>query len=80
MEREAAGYQYRDANFNIIHTTSVPMTDKEALEYFSIVALWFNKPPVYIEVRRFDTGKYKMLPFAYDAETREVTELAADPA
>lgn len=73
--REAAAYRYRDASFNIIHTTSVPMTNQEALEYFSVVAVWFDKPPTYVESREFDSSKFTMLPFVYDADTREVTKL-----
>lgn len=78
LEREAAGYQYRDSSFQIIHTTSVPMTDQEALEYCSIVDAWFlDVSPMYVEVRRLDSGHYKMLPYVYDAETREVAPLEA---
>lgn len=75
-QREAAGYQYRDASFNVIHVTSIPATDEEAMDYCRIVAVWFNyKGDVYVEARRFGEGKHKMIPFVYNTETREVKSL-----
>lgn len=76
MNREAGGYQYLNEKFEEIHSTSVPMTDREALEYFSIVALWFTTTsPKYILKRDMNEYEYKMMPYTYDAETEEVTRI-----
>lgn len=76
VEREAAGYQYLNEKFEAIHITSVPMTDQEALEYFPIVAVWFNDTaPKYVMKRGFDEHDYKLIPYQYDAESKEVSRI-----
>jgi hypothetical protein len=76
VEREAGAYEYLDEKFVVLHTTSVPMTDREALEYFPIVEQWFNEmTPKYITKRAVDGHEFKMLPYTYDADTGEVTPI-----
>ena len=75
-EREAQSYAYLNDKFEPLHVTSVPITDREALEYFSFVQEWFYAENVkYINKQSWD-GDMKMLPFQYDRETREVTPIA----
>lgn len=77
--REAGGYQYLDDRFRIIHTTSVHCNDEEALDYFRIVALMFPSDSdfhvKYIMRREMHETTYKMLPYQYDPETKEVTPI-----
>jgi hypothetical protein len=76
VEREAAGYEYLSEKFESLHTTSVPMTDQEALEYFSLVHTWFpNSGVKYITRRAMGGTRYEMMPYTYDVETREVTRI-----
>lgn len=76
VKREAAGYQYMNDKFVIVHTTSVPMTDQEALEYFGIVQLMFTADPDlwvrYIMRRDIGEQTFKMMPFQYNKDVREV--------
>lgn len=77
VEREAGAYQYLTDKFEIIHTTSVPMTDDEALEYFSIVQLQYPTVTLqYITRRGMNEYKFAMMPFQYDKETGEVKPIA----
>jgi hypothetical protein len=75
-KREAGGYQYLDDGFRIVHTTSVPMTDEEALEYFSVVQLMFTGEPDlwvrYIKRREINSVEYKMIPWQYNKDVGEV--------
>lgn len=76
MRREAGGYKYLNDKFEEIHLTSVPMTDREALEYFGIIDLWFQSTsPKYILRRPIEGSKYEMMPFQYDPETGKVTRI-----
>ena len=76
ITREAGGYKYLDENFVECHVTSVHATDEEALDYFRIVQLMFPRSPdfkvKYIMRREMHSFEYKMLPWYYDAETKEV--------
>jgi len=80
VKREAGGYQYMDQRFRVIHTTSLPMTDDEALEYFGIVQLMFPAEPddfevKYIMRREIHGTEYKMMPWQFDKETWEVSPI-----
>lgn len=78
-KREAGGYQYMSSEFKIVHTTSVPMTDDEALEYFGVVQLMFPSKPTlevkYILRREINGTEYKMMPWKFDIATWEVTPI-----
>lgn len=78
-KREAGGYQYLSATFEVVETTSVPMTDQEALEYFGIVQLMFPADPdlevKYIMRREVMGTKYEMMPWIFDKETWEVSPI-----
>lgn len=74
--REAGGYRYLDENFHHVHTTSVPLSDEEALEYFKIVQLMYPADPdykvKYIMRREINGSEYHMMPFYFDKEKWEV--------
>lgn len=74
MAREAQSYQYLNDKFEVLTSTSIPLTDKEALEYFSIIQLqWWEDDVTYITKRGFDpSDTYKMLPYRYDRDAKEV--------
>ena len=76
VKREAGGYQYLDANLHHVHTSSVPLTDEEALEYFKIVQLMFPADPdlvvKYIKKRELNGAVYDMMPFYFDKDKWEV--------
>lgn len=76
VKREAGGYQYLSNEFVVVHTTSVPMTDEEALDYFGIVQLMFHNDPDmwvrYITRREINGIEYKMMPYQYNKDVREV--------
>lgn len=79
VTREAGGYKYLDQGLRPIHTTSIPMTDEEALDHFRIVALMFPAEPdvhvTYIMRRPMHEGEYQMLPWRYDVTTGEVSPI-----
>lgn len=80
VKREAGGYQYMDANFRVVHTTSVPMTDDEALGYFGIVQMMFPHESEdfhvkYILRREVGGTEYKMMPYTFDKETWGVSDI-----
>lgn len=77
LVRTAASYRFYDASLKEVHTTSVPVNDEEALEYFGIVSVWFDDrdQPRYLSRRSFDSGDFKMLPYEYNYMTGEVQEL-----
>lgn len=65
-QREAGGYQYRDDRLDIIHNTSAPLTDAEALEYFAVVQSWFPGCKVqYIERREMYKYVFEMMDYQY---------------
>lgn len=76
VKREAGAYEYLSDTFEVLHVTSVPMTDQEALEYFSWVQTCFpEKKPTFIQRRPLDGHTFEMMEFFYDAETKEVRPL-----
>lgn len=76
VKREASGYQYLSDKFVVVHTTSVPMNDEEALEYFSVVQLMFPAHPDlwvrYITRRAIGDNAFQMMPFQYNKDVNEV--------
>jgi hypothetical protein len=77
LVREAQSYQYLTDKFEVLHHTSVPMNDVEALEYFGFVnTMYLNAVATYITVKRFGEGeKYQMLPYIYDHDREEAVPL-----
>lgn len=78
VKREALAYQYLGPDFVPVHTTSVPMTDDEALQYFGIVELMFvgeGPHAVYIMRKALDSMEFKMMPWTFDADKWEVEEI-----
>jgi hypothetical protein len=73
VKREALSYQYLDDKFVVIHITSVPMTDEEALEYFGLVDLMFPDEvhPKYITRKGLTESTWSMMPYIYDHEANE---------
>lgn len=62
----APAYRYRDRDLNILHTTSVPKDDENALEYFAFVQRWFKDTEVrYIEKRPVGETTYNFLKYEY---------------
>jgi hypothetical protein len=64
-----SSYEYLDNKLRVIHTTSIPFCDDEALDRFTAVADYgaaFN--PVYIQVRRPDRT-VEILPWEYRKST-----------
>lgn len=75
VKREALAYTYLTENFEELHTTSTPMTDEEAVEYFRLVHFWFPKdPPKYITRKGLDPSDeaFHMMPWMYEAEYEAV--------
>lgn len=71
-------YRYRDAQLNIIWTTSVPKDDEAAVAYFHTI-MQFGKgfKPVYLEKNFAEANQgedYIMLPYVFDPETRTTEE------
>lgn len=77
VRREAGAYEYLNESLMVLHTTSVPMTDAEALEYFSFVQEWFTTEKVkFIQRRELDAAKFEMMDFFWDGkEVRPLAEL-----
>lgn len=78
--REAGGYQYLNDRFEPIHTTSVPLTDADALDYFYQVETMFQANNAfgatgYITRRELKGTKYEMMPFKFDVEAGEIVPL-----
>lgn len=74
---EPSNYVYMNERLETIWTTSVPICDDQAIDYFTQVAAMgpqFN--PVYLR-KREPNGTYKIIPFIYDRETDEAKELVA---
>lgn len=62
-------YEYYDEKLTIIHTTSVPLCDEQALDEFTKVAGYGpGFRPKWLSVRRPD-GKIEMLPWTYNKDT-----------
>jgi len=73
VKREARAYCYLDENYEELHTTSVPMTDTEALDYFRIVSIWFpSTPPKFITRKGMDSEAFVPMPYFFEAEFEAV--------
>lgn len=72
--REAAAYQYLDEKFVVLHTTSMPLCDDDAVDTFRIVAIWFpNNPPRYVLRKDFGSDEFKMIPWQYvEGEVKQI--------
>jgi hypothetical protein len=65
----AAGWQYYDANLNVIWVTSVPKDDEAAIAYFhSLMRMSEGFRPKYVARRQLD-GSYKALKVTFDCDT-----------
>lgn len=76
--RDAGGYQYLSDEFKVVHTTSVPMNDEEAIDYFRIVQCMFPKDSVkvkYLTRREMNGHEYKMIPWQYDPDMKVVKQI-----
>jgi len=63
------GYRYRDEDLNIVHTTSAPQSDEQALHYFNLVTDWFKDLKVrFIEKREPGSTEYHYMQFYFDGE------------
>jgi hypothetical protein len=72
---QPSNYQYFDEKLTILHITSAPKCDDEAIDMFSTVANWFpTRTPKWIQVKRPGESKFETLPVEYDAETDEVID------
>lgn len=77
VKREAGAYEYLTEKLDVLHTTSVPMTDQEALEYFSFVQEWFpNEDVKFITRRELDGKTFEMMDFFWDRELKEARPIA----
>jgi hypothetical protein len=64
--REAAAYQYMDEGFHVLHTTSMPLCDEDAVDTFRIVAIWFpDDLPRYVLRKEFGEDTFHMIPGQY---------------
>lgn len=73
VKREARAYCYLDENYEELHTTSVPMTDEEALEYFRIVYIWYpDDPPKFIQHKPLDSDNFIPMPYFFEASAEAV--------
>ena len=74
--REAVAYQYLDDHLNILHHSSVPKTDDEAIDYFTFVAdMGPLFHPKFIAAKRPGSLRYDVLQVWYEEETDEVWDL-----
>ena len=72
---QPSSYTYYDSDAQVLHVTSVPLCDDEALDKFTQVADWFpNCHPTWLAVKR-PGEKLAMLPFTYDRDTDYLTEV-----
>jgi hypothetical protein len=66
-------YTYYDAGLQVLHVTSVPFCDDEAIDDFTHVADFGpGYHPVYIGVVRAGERKLTLLPWVYDEKEDEV--------
>jgi len=68
-----AVYMYRDDHLIVIHHTSVPFCDDEAIDKFTEVAGYgpgYN--PIWLQVKRPGERDFHTIPVKYNAETDEV--------
>jgi len=75
-EREAKAYQYLDPMLNVIWHSSVPLSDDDAIDYFTFVRdIGPQFHPKYIAVLRWDSLRYDVLQVWYEEETDDVWDL-----
>jgi hypothetical protein len=65
---DAAGWQYYDANLNVIWVTSVPKDEEAAIAYFHALMRMGDFRPKYVAERQPD-GTYKALKVTFDCDT-----------
>lgn len=62
-------YRYLDSDLNVVHTTSAPRNDTEALHYFHIVSDWFKGTSiVFIEKCEIGETKYHFMQYEFDGK------------
>lgn len=67
MDREAGGYGFLNEKFDVLHYTSVPKDDEDAIGYSVLVAGWYPDQEVkYIIRRELMEHKYKMIPYKFE--------------
>lgn len=67
-------YTYFSDRVDILDITALPTTDKEALNYFSVIAKWGEKyNPVWVAAKRPD-GTEELLPYVYNKATDSLAE------
>lgn len=76
VTREAGAYKYLSDKFEVVHQTSAPLNDDEALGYFGIVQLMFQRDPDlwvrYILRRNLHEDEFKMMPWEFNKDVWEV--------
>lgn len=77
VTREAGAYQYLTDKFEVVHTTSAPLNDEEALAHFGLVQLMFPKEGPdfwvrYIMRREMHENEFKMMPWQFNKDVWEV--------
>lgn len=75
-EREAGAYQFLTDKLEVVHTSSVPTTDKQALLHLKLVQCWFPSERVqYITKRNMNGREFTMLPVEIiDGEVFEIVQ------
>ncbi len=69
-------YEYFDESLHLLHTTTVPLCDDEAIDKFTAVAGYgAGFFPVYLTVRRYGEKAAATLPWRYDKTTDMVVPL-----
>jgi len=62
-------YRYRNADLEVLHTTSAPSNDTQALHYFNLVQDWMkDERVVFIEKREAGETKYHFMQFEFDGK------------
>lgn len=62
--RTQMGFRYRNGDFAVVWTTSVPQSLEAALEYFARIAGW-GLEPRYLEMRVAGQGEWLMVTKQY---------------
>lgn len=75
---QPSSYTYYDGNAKVLHVTSVPLCDDEAIDKFTWVAgLGDSFNPVWVSATRYledGSRREDMLPWTYDKTTDMATE------
>ena len=73
--RQRASYRYRNDKLEVIHWTSVPKTDEEAIEYSSNILEFGKGRTRYIEYRDFGALEHTSLcEIAWDDEDKKESD------